>query len=213
MYAILQHMVQNSLRSGRPLGFDPNHAVVAAMEIFWEKGYDRVGVAELEKCTGLNRSSLYNTFGGKDGMFCLALQHYSKEVADRMLGGLIHGKDGLEDVQRFVDDVAQHLSAQDGRGCFMANTMANGPDANDVVAKQAQYYIEHFLGAMRTVLQRAANLGELPANQVETVANMLLGVMLGVNLLARARQAPHRIRKVLNAMMACIRLIGTGQDC
>lgn len=198
-------MVQNGLSSGRPLGFDPDRAVAAAMELFWEKGYDRVGVAELEQCTGLNRSSLYNTFGSKEEFFALALQRYASDKGAQMLGFLINGRRGLDDIQAFIDAVVEHLGTLRGRGCFMVNTMAACHGDSDVIATQANHYVEKFLGAMRCVLHRAVALGEIPAGRVESAANLLLGVVLGVNLLARANQPPRRIRKVLNATLEHLR--------
>lgn len=205
---ILQHMVHNYSRAGRPLGFDRDRVIALAMELFWQEGYDRVGVADLEKRTGINRSSLYNTLGGKEGIFCLALERYSEEVASRMLEVLAHGQRGLEDVQQFVHGVAQHLGALSGRGCFMANTMGAGAGQASGVAEMAERYVDRFLEAVRAALRRAVDLGELPERRIETAAHMLLGVMLGANLLARAHQSPERIRDVLDGAMAHIRSAG-----
>jgi TetR/AcrR family transcriptional repressor of nem operon len=198
-------MVQNDFRTGRPLGFDRDRVIALAMELFWTEGYERVGVADLEKCTGLNRSSLYNTLGGKDGIFCLALRRYSDEVAGQMLEALVQGERGLDDVQDFVDGVARYLSAFNGRGCFMVNTMASGVDQTSEVADCVRRHIERMLNAIRAALGRAVELGEFPAHRVEASAHMLLGVMLGANLLARGRQPPEQIREVLNGAMAHLR--------
>jgi TetR/AcrR family transcriptional repressor of nem operon len=81
------------------------------MNLFWEKGYDSVGIAELETATGLNRSSLYNTFGSKDALFALALERYSQTLGASLLAGLVVGKAGLSDIKRFLDQLAAHLKS------------------------------------------------------------------------------------------------------
>jgi len=45
---------------------------VAAVAVFWSKGYRDTAIADLERATGLNRSSLYTAFGTKQAIFSLA---------------------------------------------------------------------------------------------------------------------------------------------
>ena len=44
---------------GRPKGYDRDDVVVAARDLFWERGYEATSISDLEQRTGLNRSSLY----------------------------------------------------------------------------------------------------------------------------------------------------------
>lgn len=64
-------------RTGRPRGFDVEAGVDTAMRLFWEQGYDAVGVAELAQTIGINPPSLYAAFGSKRALFARALDHYS----------------------------------------------------------------------------------------------------------------------------------------
>ena len=45
---------------------------MAAVAVFWSKGYRDTAIADLERATGLNRSSLYTAFGTKQAIFSLA---------------------------------------------------------------------------------------------------------------------------------------------
>lgn len=74
-------MVQK--RSGRPRQFDPNVAALAAMEVFWEKGYEGASLDDLTRATGINRPSLYNTFGDKRELFLASLNAYSSNIASK----------------------------------------------------------------------------------------------------------------------------------
>ena len=64
-------------RGGRPRAFDAEAGVATAMRLFWEKGYDAVGVAELAQSIGINPPSLYAAFGSKRELFQRALGHYA----------------------------------------------------------------------------------------------------------------------------------------
>lgn len=185
---------------GRPLSFDHGAALQSAMNLFWEKGYDSVGIAELEMATGLNRSSLYNTFGSKDVLFAMALERYCQTLGAAMLAGLAAGKAGLSDIKRFLDQLAAHLKVQKGRGCFMVNTMAlSNPNAE--TAALASRYIAGFLEAVRAALRRAVLLKEIDGAEAERAAHILLAAALGANLLARAGQPQETIVALLRAAL------------
>ncbi|MEH3077687.1 MAG: helix-turn-helix domain containing protein [Quadrisphaera sp.] len=65
---------------GRPAGFEEASAVRAARRVFWEHGYEQASVPDLERATGLGRSSLYHAFGSKRGLYDAALASYLDEV-------------------------------------------------------------------------------------------------------------------------------------
>jgi AcrR family transcriptional regulator len=73
-------MAQNG-RMGRPLGFAQNEALEAAMRVFWEKGYEGSTLADLTEAMGINRSSMYATFGDKEALFRLAIARYAEGPA------------------------------------------------------------------------------------------------------------------------------------
>src|SRR5260370_235185 len=74
-------------RVGRPRAYDRDAALLAARDVFWEQGYERTSIADLEERTGLNRSSLYQEFGSKQKLFEACLECY----ADRGISGLLAG--------------------------------------------------------------------------------------------------------------------------
>ena len=69
--------------SGKPR-FDEAAVINAAVGEFWRRGYAATSISELTEATGLSRSSLYQRFGDKDGLFREALQTYAERVLHRM---------------------------------------------------------------------------------------------------------------------------------
>lgn len=63
-------------RTGRPIGFDKEAALEAAMLLFWERGFEGASMADLTQAMGLNASSIYAAFGDKHGLFSLAVKRY-----------------------------------------------------------------------------------------------------------------------------------------
>jgi AcrR family transcriptional regulator len=68
-------------KTGRPIGFDKDAALEAAMLLFWERGYEGTSMADLTAAMGLNPSSIYAAFGDKHALFSLAAKRYMESRA------------------------------------------------------------------------------------------------------------------------------------
>lgn len=64
---------------GRPRAFCPDTALNRALEVFWRKGYEGASLTDLTEAMGINRPSLYATFGNKEDLFRKALDRYVTE--------------------------------------------------------------------------------------------------------------------------------------
>ena len=63
---------------GRPREFSEAPALDAAMRVFWEKGYEGASLDDLTRAMGINRSSLYASFGNKEELFNKVIARYAE---------------------------------------------------------------------------------------------------------------------------------------
>jgi AcrR family transcriptional regulator len=63
-------------RRGPPKAFDVDTALDAAMFVFWQKGFDGTSLSDLTEAMGINRPSLYATFGDKQSLFHRAVDRF-----------------------------------------------------------------------------------------------------------------------------------------
>ena len=68
--------------------FDETQALVSAMRVFWEKGYEGTSIHDLEQAMGLNRTSIYNTFGNKRAIFNRVMSCYKESVMASLFAAL-----------------------------------------------------------------------------------------------------------------------------
>src|ERR1700742_1531975 len=68
--------VQISRPLGRPRSFHREHALEAAMRVFWKRGFEGASLTELTEAMGINRPSLYAAFGDKAALFHEAVTRY-----------------------------------------------------------------------------------------------------------------------------------------
>jgi AcrR family transcriptional regulator len=76
-------MSRGKLMSGKPQ-FDEAEVIAAAIGVFWRQGYAAAAISDLTAAAGLSRSSLYQRFNDKDGLFREALAAYTERLLRRM---------------------------------------------------------------------------------------------------------------------------------
>ncbi|HET8817832.1 MAG TPA: TetR/AcrR family transcriptional regulator [Pseudidiomarina sp.] len=64
--------------SGRPRAFDKEEALGKALDLFWRNGYEGTSLSDLTKAMGINKPSMYATFGNKEQLFLQAIDLYEK---------------------------------------------------------------------------------------------------------------------------------------
>ena len=67
---------------GRPKEFDEPEALNAAMQHFWEHGYDTTSLENLLKVMGIKKSSFYATFKSKEELFSRCIDLYREHSLD-----------------------------------------------------------------------------------------------------------------------------------
>lgn len=128
---------------GRRKEFERDDVLDLAIEAFWCKGYEATSIQDLVDGMGINRGSLYATFGDKRGLFLAAIDRYY----DRALAATIHeltspdrARTGIE---RAIRRLARSASAdQRRRGCLMTNSAVElAPHCRETQRKVSDYYL------------------------------------------------------------------------
>ncbi|MCD0501480.1 TetR/AcrR family transcriptional regulator [Bordetella petrii] len=172
----------------RPREFDETAVLDAAVGCFWARGYEATSVRELATSMGITGASLYNAFGDKRSLYRRALYHYvenSFSARVRRVAGL-PPREAL--AAFFADIVDRSLADPQRKGCMLVNSaMEVAPhDAEfqatvvDVLGRIEQF----FLGCVGAGQQAGTITRGQPA---EDLARMLLSVLMGVRVMARAR--------------------------
>jgi len=122
-------MVQNietpePKRRGRPRAYDPETALLRAMDAFWKKGYSGTSLDDLCAATGMNRPSLYAAFGDKRALYLKALAHYWEIALGAMRRDLAAGASLSDALMRAYEGALSiYFSGEESaRGCFAVGT-------------------------------------------------------------------------------------------
>jgi TetR/AcrR family transcriptional repressor of nem operon len=176
--------------------FDPDAALTAALELFWERGYEATSMADLVERMGVARASIYATFGGKHELYMKALARYGELVAPDLLTGLSQPGPALPAVralvERFVDEAVGALGR---RGCFVVNTAVELAPHDQLATRGVQANWEFMEVALTSALIRAQAQGELAEGRdPRALARFVLVLLQGVRVMGKAAVEPARLR-------------------
>lgn len=172
--------------------FNTEEALGKALEAFWAHGYEATSMQELVDCTGVNRGSLYATYGDKRAIFLAALGQYD-DARRRMLSEFESRYTPREAIRKVFEAFTTSVNEQGGnRGCFITNTAlelaAHDEEIRGIVAT-AQKDVEHFFVRM---IRKGRASGEISEHvKPGEAARGLLGSLLGLLVLVRSR--PERV--------------------
>jgi TetR/AcrR family transcriptional repressor of nem operon len=165
--------------------FDYDTVVRAARDVFWERGYSSTSMARLQAATGLSRSSLYETFASKRGLFGHAVDNYLAEVVGPLLAGMEARDSGRDDVVAYFLSLARFLrSAPDQiatRGCLMLNTFMELNDLDDAAAALVRGYRRRVRAAIHASLGGSAGT----VRDVDGTADVLTAGQIGIMVTSR----------------------------
>ncbi|GAB5469327.1 MAG: TetR/AcrR family transcriptional regulator [Rhodospirillales bacterium] len=178
---------------GRPREFDEAEALVAAMDVFWRRGYTSAGMQELCGAMGLNPGSLYAAFGSKQDLFIAAVRRYLDEVIEEGIGVIAAAPSGLEGIRTYFDYIVQGIETGRRRqGCLGTNSFME-VGARDAAVREMM--TDHF-GLLESAFRRALDRDGVADAAAQ--ARYLVCVAQGLNVLART--APDRA--ALDAIVA-----------
>ncbi|WP_250002410.1 TetR/AcrR family transcriptional regulator [Actinoplanes sp. M2I2] len=148
--------------AGRPRAFDENTVLDRAAEVFWRRGYEGASLSALTGAMGINRPSLYATFGSKEELFKRAFARYhDRQVATARAA--LDRPTAYAAIEAFLRSSADGLTADDHPpGCFsIQGGLASAPE-NARVSEALATGRAATEGVLRERLTRAAAEGDLP---------------------------------------------------
>ncbi len=170
---------------GRPKEFDEQAALNAAMRVFWEKGYEGTSLDDLTGAMGINRSSLYATFGDKEALFGRVIAHY-REGPMTFLREALQLPSARAAIEALLRGTVEFLSdPTHPRGCLsLQGGLACGSGVESVKRAMVKWR-QSALIPLEKRLQRAKREGDIPADvNPKDLARYLVVLMNGLGVQA-----------------------------
>lgn len=187
---------------GRPLGFDPEIALDAAIDTFWRHGYEGTGLAELTEAMGISRPALYRFFGDKAQLFQTALERYIARNMTYVEDALAQPT-AKQVAEAFLTGNARAVSTP-GRppGCLSVQAMVTEEADAFTLLTENRRTTQHRLAAR---FQHAVATGDLPAGEdPDDLARFLITLATGFAIRAADGEPREALLALAHRALAAI---------
>ncbi|MEZ4295013.1 MAG: TetR/AcrR family transcriptional regulator [Polyangiaceae bacterium] len=188
----------------RPKEFDRDEALDRALAVFWSKGFEATSVQDLVEATGVQRQSLYDTFGDKGALYLSALTRYAEtsEGWARSLEKPVGSPLSL--LRKTFHQVATE-SAADPRGCFIVSAAQERACSAPEVKECVHGSIQRMERAFVALIKQAQAAGEVPASvSPRATARTLVTMLWGFRAMARGEASESWLRSVVDHVLGLI---------
>ncbi len=189
-------------KMGRPREFSEDQALNAAMRVFWEKSYEGATLTDLTNAMGINRSSLYSSFGDKQELYRRVLDRYASGPASFMHYAL-QAATAREVVAKIFEGAVKALSdPHNPRGCLtVQGALACGSESRSVQMETVEFR-RRAEDRLVHRLRRAQKQGDLRRDSDPAeIAKFVVTVVNGLSVQAANGASSKEMKRVTEMAM------------
>jgi TetR/AcrR family transcriptional repressor of nem operon len=190
----------------RPKEFERDAVLDRAMRLFWTRGYEATSIQHLVDRMGIQRGSLYGTFGDKRALFFAAIDRYDRMVTARLLATLDEPASGKEAIRRFFR-LKIELSLERGRprGCLVTNSAAELASRDRGTATRVGGVLAKIEAAFHRAVVRAQRAGKIDrARNPRALARFLTSSAQGLSVMAKTFPERAVLEDVVKVTLAAL---------
>ena len=194
------------MKTGRPRQFDRDDAVVKAMHLFWENGYESTSLAMLKASIGkgITAPSFYAAFGSKEALFIEAVDCYLQthaQVTESLWDAQLPPREALQTT--LFNSARMQYESGHPRGCMVAlSAMFTCSAENRHILLPLEASRRRTRDGISHCVHRAINSGELKDDE-STLALIVSfnSFLLGISTLARDNTPLKDIERAIIQIM------------
>jgi TetR/AcrR family transcriptional repressor of nem operon len=177
-----------------------------ATNLFWQKGFKATSMSELVKATGLNKYSMYEEFGSKDGLFKEAIFTYINKIQKDNIALLSKEPLGLSNIESFLLNRINYATSKESKGCMVINTLAEKESISQEIFADIEMILFNYEEEVLRCLQSAQDIGDISASKdLNILAKYILNFSTGVLINGKLEQKREYYIDMLEFLMSSIR--------
>ncbi len=192
----------------RPVEFDENKVLSNAMEQFWKEGYEASSVQKLLDCTGINRGTLYNSFGDKDTFFKSCVDQYNKAIDKHIAASLKNEKlNAWDAITAYFDEEVLSISNKHrSMGCLLVNSLCESINYDKSMKKVVRASLATIRKALVARVKEAHRKGKVKKGvSAEFATDVLMNTLYGVRVNARDGKNAKQLGELIKFNLAALK--------
>lgn len=186
--------------------FDERQALIAAMLVFWEKGFEATSIQDLEEAMGLKRTSIYNAFGNKRQIFNRILQCYKESVMSALFVAMDEAPNIREGLKRLLNGALDiHFDTDNPGGCLVVLSVLESGQHDEASSDELMQTIQDLKTGLQQRLKKAKQSGELsPDLDVAVTATTIASIMTGMMVLGKAHFSRASLNRTIKQVLSLL---------
>lgn len=186
----------------RPRAFCEETALDRALEVFWRSGYEGTSISRLTEAMGINRPSLYATFGNKEELFQKALDRYVSLKNDYIARAMAEPT-ARRMVEKLLHDAAEVLTdASHPVGCMAVQGALTCSEETERVRDELAQIRASFEARIRRRFEEERHDGRLPSDtDPDLLARFVTTISHGMSVQANGGATCEQLRDVAKLAM------------
>lgn len=180
--------------------FDRGEVLDSATNVFWQNGYEASSIQMLLDAMGINRGSLYASFGDKASLFKSSVANYSERVDQLLAQTLLSIPNPLTAVRSFMYEALLYNDyAASRHGCLLCNTVSELADTDPDLAESSRRQIEKIQNALIERIAEAKQQ-QLLAESVDAqrYGALLIAVIAGLRLYYKTGMSQSMLKTLID---------------
>jgi TetR/AcrR family transcriptional repressor of nem operon len=186
--------------------FNETEVIDKAIRLFTAKGYNGTSAQDIVDTLAISRSSLYNTFGDKQGLFMKALDQYYNWSFGQIIQRLKKSTDFAATMEEIFNRVVnQSLETGFENGCLMVNSASEMSAHNSDVAAFIRKSMRRVEDALFKAIDKAQKM-ELINNKysARALASFLFNTLVGLRIMAKAGAEKESFKNIVRLSLSLL---------
>jgi AcrR family transcriptional regulator len=180
---------------GRPLAFDRDQARDIALKLFWSQGYEGASISDLTNAIGINRPSLYASFGNKENLFKICTESYLAEELS-FIDEAMKEKSFSDALEKLFEHEIKLIA--DNKGCLLINTALTCHPENDAIKNLLAEHRKTLEGKIRKRTQQAQLKKEVATSESpNAIAKLMMSLYQGLSVQATDGASSKELQEVV----------------
>ncbi len=186
--------------------FDETEVLVKAREVFSEKGYNGTSMDDLVQATGLSRSSIYDTFGDKHGLFLKSLNQYRCSQTADLEKQCAKSESPKKKIRAIFDYVIREITAdKDRKGCLMINVNMELSAVDKDVAAVSLTNMEELEQTFSSLVKEGQAKGEISKKFTpKALGRHLYSSLMGLRVSGMSRPDAEALREIVKLALSIL---------
>lgn len=184
--------------------FDEDAALLKAMQLFWEQGYEKTSMQELVSHMGVHKGSMYDTFGDKQSLYVKTLKRYSKmmeKLVNERMADTLSAKEGI----RVLFEMAIQQQEEVPKGCFLVNTAVELAKHDSESIDLVHLRWTNLEQLLRDLIVKGQESGEFSKTlNADELAYYFLNALIGLRVMVKTITDREKLHQIIEMNLSVL---------